>query len=112
MISARGAKRHYCHVASIRLYLGRLFAELHCTANGRKSAGSSRSRWDRDQARLAPNPALAPGETEGLRRVENNVLVSARYGRPRARVDALPDAQGVSDPSRSKEVATAEIVDC
>ena len=59
-----------------------------------------------------PNPALAPGETEGPRRVENNVLVSARYGRPRARVDALPDAQGVSDPSRSKEVATAEIVDC
>src|SRR6516164_6803038 len=59
-----------------------------------------------------PNAALAPGETEGLRRVENNVLVSARYGRPRARVDALPDAQGVSDPSRSKEVATAEIVDC
>jgi len=28
-----------------------------------------------------------------------------------AQVDALPDAQAVSDPSCSKEVATTEIVD-
>ena len=70
-------------------------------------------RWTRNRLELAPFATfeITPSNGEGGERSFNKGLISARWSRRRARFDAFPDARVVPDWSRSKEIATAKIVD-